>query len=188
MVELFHKFGIPHDFTAERVRSINHSFSRRSDENNEFSSWFRFSYISAASAGTDDESPDGGDDATENATLADRYPERESAFFLHASTNASATLVCFGAGPRVKRRMHDLTKSRGWTDVSTNSQILFDVVLEGLHEEVDDTALKIEEDFEPLEKVCIPFHVCVPFTSPEGRQVMLTTQSSQLFSLQALSV
>ncbi|KAM6484111.1 hypothetical protein HDV62DRAFT_357422 [Trichoderma sp. SZMC 28011] len=153
MVELFHKFGIPHDFTAERVRSINHSFSRRSDENSGFSSWFRFSYVSAVSPGTDDESPDGEDDATESSTIADKYPERESSsFFLQASTGASVTLVCFGAGRGVKRRMYDLMKSRGWTDVATNPQILFDVALEGLHEEVDDTARKIEEEFEPLEK------------------------------------
>ncbi|KAL7957795.1 hypothetical protein V8C34DRAFT_305477 [Trichoderma compactum] len=125
MVELFHKFGIPHDFTAERARSINHSFSRRSDENNGFSSWFRFSYISAASAGTDDESPDGEDDATEISTIADKYPERESSFFLQASTGASVTLI------------------------------LFDVALEGLHEEVDDTARKIEEEFELLKKSII---------------------------------
>ncbi|OPB46731.1 hypothetical protein A0O28_0068550 [Trichoderma guizhouense] len=123
MVELFHKFGIPHDFTAERVRSINHSFSRRSDENNGFSSWFRFSYISTASAGTDRESPDEDDDATENSTIADKYPERESAFFLQADTIVTL--------------------------------ILFDVALEGLHEEVDDTARKIEEKFEPLEKSII---------------------------------
>ncbi|KAL7788021.1 hypothetical protein V8C43DRAFT_288096 [Trichoderma afarasin] len=152
MVELFHKFSIPHDFTAERVRSINHSFSRRSDKNNGFSSWFRFSYISAASAGTDDESPNGEDDATENSTIADKYAERESAFFLQASTDVGVTLVCFGAGPRVKRRMYDLMKSRGWSDVATNPQILFDVALEGLNEEVDDTTRKIEEEFEPLEK------------------------------------
>ncbi|KAL6814692.1 hypothetical protein V8C40DRAFT_277367 [Trichoderma camerunense] len=125
MVELFHKFGIPHDFTAERVRSINHSFSRRSDENNGFSSWFRFSYISAASAQTDDESRDGEDDATENSTTADKYPERGSAFFLQASADTSATLI------------------------------LFDAALEGLHEEVDDTARKIEEEFELLEKSII---------------------------------
>ncbi|KAL5088420.1 hypothetical protein Trisim1_006627 [Trichoderma cf. simile WF8] len=155
MVELFHKFGIPHDFTAERVRSINHSFSRRSDENNGFSSWFRFSYVSAASARTDDELPDGEDDATENSTIADKYSERESAFFLQASADTSATLVCFGAGPKVKRRLYDLMKSRGWTDVATNPQILFDVALEGLHEEVDDTARKTEEEFEPLEKSII---------------------------------
>ncbi|KAL6826000.1 hypothetical protein J3E69DRAFT_355853 [Trichoderma sp. SZMC 28015] len=143
MVELFHKFGIPHDFTAERVRSINHSFSRRSDENNGFSSWFRFSYISAASAQTDDESRDGEDDATENSTTADKYPERESAFFLQASANTSATLI------------------------------LFDVALEGLHEEVDDTARKMEEEFEPLEKSIIQLtgSECVipsPRTQHEG--------------------
>ncbi|KAL6800371.1 hypothetical protein J3E68DRAFT_448633 [Trichoderma sp. SZMC 28012] len=152
MVELFHKFGIPHDFTAERVRSINHSFSRRSDENNGFSSWFRFSYVSAASARTDDESPNEEDDMTENSTTVGKYSQRESAFFLQASTDASVTLLCFGAGPRVKRRMYELMKSRGWIDVATNPQILFDVALEGLHEEVEDTARKVEEEFEPLEK------------------------------------
>ncbi|KAK4070305.1 hypothetical protein Trihar35433_4772 [Trichoderma harzianum] len=118
-------------------------------------SWFRFSYISAASVGADDESPDGEDDATENSTIADKYSERESAFFLQASADTSVTLVCFGAGSRVKRRMYDLMKSRGWSDVATNPQILFDVALEGLHEEVDDTARKIEEEFEPLEKSII---------------------------------
>ncbi|QYT02585.1 hypothetical protein H0G86_009580 [Trichoderma simmonsii] len=157
MVELFHKFGIQHDFTAERVRSITHSFSQRSDENNGFSSWFRFSYVLAASARTDDESPDEEDDTTENSTAVVKYPQRESAFFLQASTDASVTLVCFGAGPRVKRRMYDMMKSRGWTDVATNPQILFDVALEGLHEEVDDTARKIEEEFELLEKSVIQF-------------------------------
>ncbi|KAF3076135.1 hypothetical protein CFAM422_001136 [Trichoderma lentiforme] len=159
MVELFHKFGIPHDFTAERVLSINHSFSRRSAENNGFSSWLRFSYISIASARTDDESPDGEDDATENSMIADKYPERESSFFLQASADTSVTLVCFDAGPSVKRRMYDLMKSRGWNDVATNPQILFDVTLEGLHEEVDDTARRMEEEFEPLEKVCTRFQL-----------------------------
>ncbi|KAL7912175.1 hypothetical protein GGI35DRAFT_444591 [Trichoderma velutinum] len=173
MVELFHKLGIPHDFTTERVRSINHSFSQRSDENNGFNSWFRFSYISAASARTDDESPDGEDDATENSTVADKYPERESAFFLQSSTDTSATLVCFGAAPRVKRRMHDLMKSRGWADVATNPRVLFDVALEGLHEEVDDTVRKIEEEFEPLEQSIIELvgSECVissPRTQNEG--------------------
>lgn len=179
MVELFHKFDIPHDFTAERVRSINHSFSRRSDENNGFSSWFRFSYVSASSAGTDDESPDSEDDATENSTIADKYPERKSAFFLQASTDNSVTLVCFDAGPRVKRRMYDLMKSRGWTDVATNPQILFDVALEGLHEEVDDTARKIEEEFEPLEKVCTLFHIFYTCYIPrrQTNDVNLTKQS-----------
>ncbi|PTB54290.1 hypothetical protein M431DRAFT_118235 [Trichoderma harzianum CBS 226.95] len=167
MVELFHKFGIPHDFTAERVRSINHSFSRRSDEQNGFSSWFRLSYVSAASARTDDESRDGEDDATENSTTADKYPERESAFFLQASADTSATLVCFDAGPRVKRRMYGLMKSRGWTDVATNPQILFDVALEGLHEEVDDTARKMEEEFEPLEKVRSDGMISSPRTQHE---------------------
>lgn len=168
-MELFHKFGIPHDFTAERVRSINHSFSRRSDENNGLSSWFRFSYISAASAGADDESPDGEDDSTENSTIPDKYPERESSFFLQASADTSVTLVCFDAGPRVKRRMYDVMKSRGWSDVVTNPQILFDVALEGLHEEVDDTARKIGDEFEPLEKVCtfFAFFICYTQTVDE---------------------
>lgn len=157
MVELFHKFGIPHDFTAERARSTNHSFSRRSDDNNGFNSWFRFSCISAPFIGTDDESPDGEDDATEGATLPEKYPKRESAFFLQASNDTSITLVCFGAGPGVRRRVNDLIKSQGWTDVGINPQILFDVALEGLHEEVDDTAWRIEEEFAPLEQVCIPF-------------------------------
>ncbi|KAL6695031.1 hypothetical protein J3F84DRAFT_375911 [Trichoderma pleuroticola] len=177
MVELFHKFGIPHDFTAERVRSINHSFSRRSDESNGFSSWFRFSYISASSAGTDDDSRDGEDDATEISTTAGKYPERESAFFLQAPTDTSVTLVCFGAGPRVNRRMRDLMKSRGWTDVATNPQILFDVALEGLHEEVDDTAQKIEEDFEPVEKSIIQL------AGSEGAISSLRTHHEELYLL-----
>ncbi|UKZ53677.1 hypothetical protein TrVGV298_007474 [Trichoderma virens] len=155
MVELFHKFGIPHDFTAERARSTTHSFSRRSDENNGFSSWFRFSSISVALAGADDESPDSEGDVTERTPLAEKFPERESAFFLQASNDACTTSVCFGAGPGVKKRMHDLVKSQGWTDIGINPYILFDVALEGLHEEVDDTALRIEEEFTSLEQSII---------------------------------
>ncbi|EHK17602.1 uncharacterized protein TRIVIDRAFT_129164, partial [Trichoderma virens Gv29-8] len=144
---------IPHDFTAERARSTTHSFSRRSDENNGFSSWFRFSSISVALAGADDESPDSEGDVTERTPLAEKFPERESAFFLQASNDACTTSVCFGAGPGVKKRMHDLVKSQGWTDIGINPYILFDVALEGLHEEVDDTALRIEEEFTSLEQV-----------------------------------
>ncbi|KAL7935188.1 hypothetical protein V8C35DRAFT_266871 [Trichoderma chlorosporum] len=148
MVELFHKFNIPHDFTAERARSTNHSFSRRSDGHNEFSSWFRFSCISAACLGTDVESPAAEDDATEG----DKLLGRDSAFFLQASKDKTITLLCFGAGPIVKRRMYDLTKSQAWADVATNPEILFDVVLEGLHEELDDTARELEKKFATLEQ------------------------------------
>ncbi|KKP02492.1 hypothetical protein THAR02_05401 [Trichoderma harzianum] len=116
------------EYAQNTVRRLNGRpqlrivFSRRSDENNAFSCWFRFSYVSAASAATDDESPDGEDDTTENSAIADKYAERASAFFLQASTDTSVTLI------------------------------LFDVALEGLHEEVDYTARRIEEEFEPLEK------------------------------------
>ncbi|KAL7945841.1 hypothetical protein V8C42DRAFT_357475 [Trichoderma barbatum] len=117
MIELFHKFGIPHDFTAERARSTSHSFSRRSDENNGFSSWFRFSCISATLAGTGDESPDGEDDAAEEVPLADKFSEEETAFFLQAPTDTNITL--------------------------------------GLHEEVEDTAQRVEEEFGRLERFIV---------------------------------
>ncbi|KAL7791885.1 hypothetical protein V8C37DRAFT_416605 [Trichoderma ceciliae] len=148
MVELFHKFAIPHDFTAERARSTSHSFSRRSDDNDGFSSWFRFSY-------TSHESPDVEDNAIDGAALPDECTERQTAFFLEASNDTNITLVCFGAGPGVRRRMKELIKSQGWTDVSISPYLLFDVVLEGLHEEVDDTVWKIEEEFAPLERSII---------------------------------
>jgi hypothetical protein len=87
--------------------------------------------------------------------LPDKYTERQSAFFLQVSNDASILLICFGAGPGVRKRMKDLIKSKGWTDVSTNPYIMFDVVLEGLCEEVDDTALEFERKFASLEKVRI---------------------------------
>ncbi|KAH6603513.1 hypothetical protein Trco_008288 [Trichoderma cornu-damae] len=145
MIELFHKFGIPHDFTAERARSTNHSFSRRSGDGGGFSSWFRFSCICCELAGIDDGSPDA-------AALPAKYADRQSAFFLEASKDTSVTLVCFGAGPGVRKRMKELTKSQGWTDVGVNPYVLFDAVLEGLHEEVDNIVWKMEEEFAPLER------------------------------------
>lgn len=154
MVELFHRFGIPHEFTAERARSTSHSFGRRSDDSNCFSSWFRFSGISAE-AGADDECLSVEVDAAEGASSPDKYPEQQSAFFLRTSNDASTTLVCFGARLGVRRRMKDLIKSRGWADVGINPYVLFDVVLEGLYEEVDSTASKLVREFASLERVCI---------------------------------
>ncbi|KAM0264889.1 hypothetical protein ACHAQJ_000405 [Trichoderma viride] len=156
MVELFHKFCIPHDFTTERARSTSHSFGRRSDDNNGFSSWIRFSCTSEEFAGTDDDDLSNVEDnAAEGAVLPEKYTERQSAFFLQASNNASTLLVCFGAGPGVRKRLKDLLRNQGWTDVSINPYIMFDAVLEGLCEEMDDTALEFEREFASLEKSII---------------------------------
>ncbi|TFA99394.1 hypothetical protein CCMA1212_008691 [Trichoderma ghanense] len=155
MVELFHKFGMPHDFTAERARSTTHSLSRRSGGDNSFSSWFRFSCISSLLGETYDESPEGKDDATAGAPPPDKYPTKETAFFLQASKEANVTLLCFGAGPGVRRRIKDLIRSREWDDIGVNPEILFDVTLEGLHEEVDDVAWRLEEEFALLEQSLI---------------------------------
>lgn len=152
MVELFHKFGIPHDFTAERARSTNHSLSRRSNDDDGFSSWFRFSCISSLLGETEDETPNGKDDATAGASLPDKYPVQDTAFFLQASRETNVTLLCFGAGLGVRRRIKDLIKSRGWNDVGVNPEILFDIALEGLFEEVDDVAWRLEEELAPLEQ------------------------------------
>ncbi|KAH0490406.1 hypothetical protein TgHK011_001876 [Trichoderma gracile] len=155
MVELFHKFGIPHDFTAERARSTNHSLSRRSSDDDGFSSWFRFSCISSLHGEADDESPNGKDDATDGAPLPDKYPVKETAFFLQASKETNVTLLCFGAGLGVRRRIKDLIKSREWNEISVHPEILFDVALEGLFEEIDDVAWRLEEEFAPLEQSVI---------------------------------
>ncbi|KAL6885251.1 hypothetical protein HDV57DRAFT_419974 [Trichoderma longibrachiatum] len=151
MVELFHKFGIPHDFTAERARSTNHSLSRRSSDDDGFSSWFRFSCISSLFE-EEDESPSGKDNATAGAPLPDKYPLKETAFFLQASKGTNVTLVCFGAGLGVRRRFKDLIRSREWNDIDVHPEILFDIALEGLFEEVDDVAWRLEEEFAPLEQ------------------------------------
>ncbi|KAK5997561.1 Notoamide biosynthesis cluster M'-like protein [Cladobotryum mycophilum] len=155
MTELFSSLDIPSEFSTERARSVSHSFGERSNENG-FSAWFHFlcKNIDIKQEGNSPPEIDSQAASLEpNTSILPQadYSYQRSGFFLQGQNDGSATLVCFGPGPLVRKRLEDFVTSRAWEDVVVNPYILFDLVLEGLYGQVDDTVWNMRSVFGPLE-------------------------------------
>lgn len=79
-----------------------------------------------------------------------------SGFFLRAGDDGSVTLACFGALSHVRRRLEAFARAGStWEHVRSEPYVLFDLVLEGLFAEVDNTAWTVAHVFGGMEIVSI---------------------------------
>ncbi|KJZ74737.1 hypothetical protein HIM_05854 [Hirsutella minnesotensis 3608] len=155
VLELFRALGVPSDFSTEILQSVCHSFGRRTDGHGSCS-WFHFLFKNISVRHEPGKLPE-----IENRAAKPKFPPStlpqadyswlKSSFFLRQHQDGSSTLVCFGALPRVRHRLGLFIDSGNWHDVGLNPHVLFDVVLEGLYSEVDETVWNMNVVFGPLE-------------------------------------
>lgn len=157
MLELFQILGVPTDFTTERLQSVSHSFGRNTDRNGS-STWFHFlcKNIDIRQAG--DGTPEVDNRAAKMGYHLSTLPQADYSwhrvgFFLRADADGSTTLVCFGSTPRVRQRLTEFINAKAWEHVATDPYVLFDLILDGLYFEIDDTVWKMNTVFGPLEHV-----------------------------------
>ena len=155
MLELLQTAQIPGEFTNERVQSVGHSFARRSDPRGT-SSWFHF-LCKNIPLGHDAN----GFPVVQGVTASPGFPMStlphadyswiRAGFFLRARNDGDVLLVCFGAPLRVRTRIEEFVAGGAWEQVALAPYVLFDLVLEGLYFEVDETLWKMNQVFGPLE-------------------------------------
>ncbi|POR33118.1 Uncharacterized protein TPAR_06685 [Tolypocladium paradoxum] len=154
-LELFRILRIPSDFATERVQSVCHSFSRRTDADG-CCSWFNFLFKNINIKQGHGQQPEVDQRAPRFGYAASTLPQADyswllSSFFLRVHEDGSVVLACFGAPPEVRRRIERFVDGGKWYDVKTNPYVLFDVVLDGLYLEVDQMVWNMNVIFGPLE-------------------------------------
>ena len=123
IVALCETLWIPPEFLTERLQGVCHSFGTRTDEHG-FAAWFH--YLCKAVE------PD----------FAARHRWYKSGFFLRKDKLGDVTLVIFGPTPGVRARVEQFlhaATAQSCDDIVTNPLVLFDLVLDGLFQEVDTT-------------------------------------------------
>jgi hypothetical protein len=159
-LELFRLLSVPHEFVKERLQSVSHSFGTRTDSGGSCS-WFHF-----LCKNIDIRINQGGGTwevhnrqaelmSQESLPQAD-YSYHRSGFFLRSKPKESVTLVCFGATPKVCDRLKAFANAGCWEDVLAEPHCLFDMVLEGLFQEVDATVWNMNHVFGDMEHVSGP--------------------------------
>lgn len=160
--DLFSVLGIPTDFSLERTQNIAHSFGRRSYDGGH-SSWFHFLckniVLEPAPADQSQGGPSEGAAGGRRRTMVlanENHTWNRSGFFLRAGDDGSVTLACFGALSHVRRRLEAFARAGStWEHVRSEPYVLFDLVLEGLFAEVDNTAWTVAHVFGGMEIVSI---------------------------------
>lgn len=159
-LELYQILGIPREFTTERLQSVSHSF-RRSTDRRGTSTWFHFlcKNIDIKQDGrnapeVDNRAATEGYHAPPTLPQAD-YSYYRSGFFLRANLDGNVTLVCFGPTPKVQQRLREFISNQAYGDVPLEPYILFDLLLDGLHLDVDSTVWKMNHVFGSLEHVSV---------------------------------
>lgn len=160
-LELFQILNIPSGFTLERLQSVSHSFGRSTDRLGS-STWLHFLCKNIDIRVDQDGAPVVDNRAAAMGYHASGLPQADyswhrSGFVLRVETDGCATLVCFGATPRVRRRLEEFIKAKAWQHVATDPYVLFDLVFDGLFFEVDDTVWKMNTIFGPLEHLMLEY-------------------------------
>jgi hypothetical protein len=160
MLELFRILAVPREFTIERLQSVSHSFGTSTDYENGTCTWFHFLCKNIELTDGLNNTPNvlktPAKSGNHPATLdqAD-YSWHRSGFFLRRLPGGEVTLVCFGAIEKVERRIKEFTAKRTWTAAVLEPHVLFDIILESLFLEVDDTLWKMNRVFGPFEHVSL---------------------------------
>ncbi|KAK0719312.1 hypothetical protein B0H67DRAFT_642677 [Lasiosphaeris hirsuta] len=142
--------AIPPEFLSERLHHVCHSFGSRVDKDG-FAAWFHFLCkkieLRRNESGRlvihgDNASLPGAD-----------YRWHRSAFFLRKNRDGDVTMVCFGASESstVRQRLADFIGAGSWEDVGSEPLVLFDLVLEALYSDVDQTVWRLNDVIGPLE-------------------------------------
>lgn len=152
---------MPGDFAKERLQSVSHSFGRSTTKSGS-SSWFHFLCKNIdIRPGDGDGTPEVDNQAAAMGYHVSSLPQADyswhrAGFFLNVGVDGGVTLTCFGSTPRVRDRLNEFVAAKAWEDVVRDPYVLFDLVLEGLYFEVDDTVWKMNTVFGPLEHVKPP--------------------------------
>ncbi|KAF5568081.1 hypothetical protein FNAPI_300 [Fusarium napiforme] len=160
-VELFNILNVPSDFTKERLQSVSHSFGRSTDAHGS-SSWFHFLCKNIDIKQTPGNAPEIDNRAATMGYHISTLPQADyswhrAGFFLRVDNNGCVTLVCFGVMQKVRERINEFVAAKAWQHVATDPYILFDLVLEALYFEVDNTVWKMNTVFGPLEHLILEY-------------------------------
>jgi len=157
---LFRCLNIPDEFTTERTVGACHSFAKRTVEHG-FTSWFHFLCKNIELKVTDKGGLGVRNRAAELGYLpptdlaeAD-YSWNRSGFFLRFDERTGPILTCFGATGTVRRRLEEFIAAGAWENVESHPFALYDMVLEGLYFEVEETIRKMTKVFNSLEHVSL---------------------------------
>lgn len=132
IIALCEALFIPQEFLAERLRGVCHSFGTKTDDNG-FAVWFH--YLCKA------------------IELEARHRWYKSAFFLRKDQRGNVTLICFGPTRTVRQRLEQCLQGGHWTDIQAEPMALFDLVLDGLFAELDQTVWDLVDVIRGLERV-----------------------------------
>ncbi|XP_044717489.1 uncharacterized protein HRG_08997 [Hirsutella rhossiliensis] len=157
VLALFRLLHVPSDFTTSVLQSVCHSFGRKTD-NYGCCSWFHFLFKNISLKHQNGKLPEVDNRAASAGYASSTLPQADyswlkSSFFLRQHDDGGTVLVCFGAQPRVWQRIELFIDSGKWADAGINPYVLFDLVLDGLYFEVDETVWNMNTVFGPLEHV-----------------------------------
>ncbi|CAM1509922.1 Fc.00g002570.m01.CDS01 [Cosmosporella sp. VM-42] len=169
-IEMFQILGVPSEFTTERLQSVSHSFGRNTDRNGS-STWFHFLCKNIDIRQDGDSAPEVDNRAAKMRYHVSTLPQADyswhrAGFFLRVESDGSATLVCFGASSKVRQRIAEFVNAKVWEHVAIDPYILFDLLLDGLYLEVDETVWRMNTVFGPLE------HMILQFSTAKGTRKM----------------
>lgn len=103
------------------------------------------------------------------------YSYLRSAFFLRKHTSDSGlTLVCFGSSPRTRTALERFIRSESHHIPSSEPFALFDIIMQGVFEDVDQNVWNLADVFGPLEHVSQSLIHC-----PSGRRNPILQQARE---------
>ncbi|KAI0156197.1 hypothetical protein BJ166DRAFT_352024 [Pestalotiopsis sp. NC0098] len=158
--DVFHKYSIPSQITEEHNRSVSHSFGTRTDPDG-YCAWFRS--LSKDTSFLNEPRPAVGrghqamNQSTQGSSLhmphpMEDYRYNKSSFFLRISAvDSRVTLVCFGASPSVRQSLQHFIVNGPHEVASIAPLLLFEVTLQGLFRDIDESVWNLGDAFGPLE-------------------------------------
>ncbi|KAK3360498.1 hypothetical protein B0T25DRAFT_447036 [Lasiosphaeria hispida] len=150
ILDICNALAIPPEFLSERLHHVCHSFGSRIDDNG-FAAWFHFLCKKIEWRKSESGLPviDGGMASLPGAN----YKWHRSAFFVRKNRDGDVAMVCFGASgsSTVRKRLADFIAAGSWKHVNSEPLVLFDLVLEALYNDVDETVWKLNDVIGPLE-------------------------------------
>ncbi|ODA79746.1 hypothetical protein RJ55_05340 [Drechmeria coniospora] len=188
VLDLFRILHVPTDFSMERTRAVCHSFGHRTDDHGTCS-WFHFLCKNISVKREDGKTPEVDMQMPSRWGRGPTLPQADyswlvSSFFMRVHDDGSVVLACFGARHHVRTRIEAFALKGTWHDVAVNPYVLFDLILDGLWFEVDETVWNMNSVFGSLEHVrCLaatPTRAMMTLTSQAILEIAHTKEYAQL--------
>ncbi|KAF7507906.1 hypothetical protein GJ744_009940 [Endocarpon pusillum] len=151
LTSLYRQFNVPPCFLTERTQGVTHSFGVREDDSASYSSWFHYLFKNVHVQRDGDDVPRIVSPLSNPLSQSD-LSWNKAGFFLHQSgPGGLVTLICFGPGKPLVRRLERLVSHAKWRDAVVDPYSLFVVVLNELFLQMDGLVWGLSSVFGAME-------------------------------------